>query len=98
MKFSTFFDYHFWKIAVDVWNIKKCHQWPNLSIFNKKNQLFISNGSGVIHFLMKLCNPVLLGIRWHKSKTMTDKCWQKDVLNSKFNAEFKFEIKIGPFH
>jgi hypothetical protein len=26
----------------------------------KKNQLFISNGSGVIKFLMKPCNPAFL--------------------------------------
>jgi hypothetical protein len=23
---------------------------------------------------------------------------QKDVLNSEFNVEFKYEIKMGPFH
>jgi hypothetical protein len=29
-----------------------------------KNQLFISNGSGVIHFLMKPCNPAFLPKKW----------------------------------
>jgi hypothetical protein len=29
---------------------------------------------------------------------MTDKCWQKDVLNSKFNVESKLAIKMRPFH
>jgi hypothetical protein len=28
---------------------------------------------------------------------MTDKCWLKGVLNSEFNVESKFEIKMGPF-
>jgi hypothetical protein len=34
----------------------------------KKNQLVISNGSGVINVLMKRKNDIL------RSKTMTDKC------------------------
>jgi hypothetical protein len=38
-----------------------------------KNQLFISNGSGVIHFLMKPCNPAFLRKRAHRSKIMTHK-------------------------
>jgi hypothetical protein len=29
---------------------------------------------------------------------MTDKSWQKDILNLQFNVESKFEIKMGPFH
>jgi hypothetical protein len=44
---------------------------------------------------MKPCNSAF----WKKddrSKTMTDKCWQKDVLHSKFNQKSKFEIKMGP--
>jgi hypothetical protein len=45
-------------------------------------------------FLMEPCNPSFLRKIWHMSKTMTDKCWQKDVLTSKFNVESKFEIKI----
>jgi hypothetical protein len=64
----------------------------------KKNQLFISNDSGVIIFVMKPCNPAFLRKRRHRSKTMTDKSWQNEVLNSKFNVESKFEIKMGPFH
>jgi hypothetical protein len=64
-----------------------------------KNQLFISNGSGVINFLMKPCNPAFLRKRWHKSKMMTHiKYWQKDVLNSKFNVESTYEVKMGHFH
>jgi hypothetical protein len=29
---------------------------------------------------------------------MTDKCWQKDILNLKFNVQLKFEIKMVPFY
>jgi hypothetical protein len=29
---------------------------------------------------------------------MTDRCSQKDALNSKFNLESKFENKMEPFH
>jgi hypothetical protein len=41
----------------DVTNGRRRSAKP-LTIQLKKNQLFISNGSGVIHFLMKPCNPV----------------------------------------
>jgi hypothetical protein len=64
----------------------------------KKNQLFISDGSRVVNLLMKPCNLAFLQKRWHRSKTMTDKCLQKDVLNSKFNVESKCEVKMRPFH
>jgi uncharacterized protein (DUF608 family) len=100
-KFSTFFYYQLWKVVVGVWNKKmslmaqKIGQTFRDSI--KKNQLFISNGSGVINFLMKPCNPAFLRERWHRSKTMTEML-KKDVLNSKFNVEFKFGIKMGPFY
>jgi hypothetical protein len=62
MKFSTFFDYQLWKIAVGVWNIKKnslIAQKIGQTFMNsiKNNQLFIFNGSGDIHFLKKPCNP-----------------------------------------
>jgi hypothetical protein len=29
---------------------------------------------------------------------MTYKCWQKEILNTKFNLESKFEIKMGPVY
>jgi hypothetical protein len=47
---------------------------------------------------MKPCNPAFLWKKPHRSKTMTDKCWQKDVPNSKFNVESKLAIKMRPFH
>jgi hypothetical protein len=40
----------------------------------KKNQLFISNGSGVMHFLMKPCNPAFFAKKMTGQKTVTDKC------------------------
>jgi hypothetical protein len=52
----------------------------------KNNQLFIS------------CNLAFFQKRWHRTKTKTDQCWQKDVLNSKFNLEWKCEVKMGHFH
>jgi hypothetical protein len=93
MKFLTFFYQQFWKISVGVWNIKKISLMAEkigqvLRNSTKKNQLFISDGSRVINLLMKPCNLTFLQKRWHRSKTMTDKYWQKDVLNSKVNVEF----------
>jgi hypothetical protein len=70
MKFSTF--------AVGVWDINKMSLVAQKvgQIFGnsvKKNQLFISNGSGVINFLIKSCNPTFLRKKLYGSKTMTDK-------------------------
>jgi hypothetical protein len=50
----------------------------------KKNRLFLSNDSGVIHFFMKPCNPVFFV--------------KNDDLNTEFNIESKFEIKMRPFY
>jgi hypothetical protein len=43
MKFSTFFNYQFWKIAVGVWNIKNvAKDRPSLQEFNFKKMVSIS--------------------------------------------------------
>jgi hypothetical protein len=55
MKFSSFFDYQLSKKNKMSLMAQEIGQAFRNSI--QKNQLFISNGSRVIIFLMKPCNP-----------------------------------------
>jgi hypothetical protein len=53
---------------------------------------------GPLHFFNEALQLCFFCEKYDRSKMMTDKYLQKDVLNSKFNVESKFEIKMRPFY
>jgi hypothetical protein len=68
MKFSTFFDYQFWKIAVGVWNINKMSLIAGIGNSVKKNAIIYFQWFSSYTFFNEALQPPLL------AKKMTDKC------------------------